>query len=73
LPEALDAGIDRAFERAHRDLECIAGVDQQRVGCCDQRVPVGGVDIDADLPRRIDRRAGSPRVTISFFSRTFSR
>ena len=56
LPKTLDAGIDRAFERAHRDLECIAGVDHQRVGCRDQRVPVGGVDIDADLPRRIGGR-----------------
>src|ERR1700723_1111377 len=26
LPKTLDAGIDRAFERAHRDLEGIAGI-----------------------------------------------
>ena len=55
LPKALDAGIDRAFEGAHRHLEGVAGVDDKRVGRRDQRVPVGGIDIGADLPRRIDR------------------
>src|SRR5712691_3677031 len=56
LPEALDAGIDSTRKCAHRHLELIAGVDHQRVRSCDQRVPVGGVDIDADLPRRIGLR-----------------
>ena len=55
LPKASDAGIDGAGEGAHRDLECIAGVDHERVRRRDQIVPVGGVDIDADLPRRIGR------------------
>src|ERR1700688_3774649 len=27
LPEAFDAGVNRAFEGAHRDLERVAGVD----------------------------------------------
>src|ERR1700722_8730462 len=31
LAEAVDAGIDRAREGAHRDLEGVAGIDQQRV------------------------------------------
>src|SRR5579863_4374926 len=56
LTEALDAGIDSAFEGPHRHLKAIAGVDQKRIGRCDQVVPVGGVDIDADLPRRIGLR-----------------
>ena len=47
-------GIDRAFERAHRHLEGVAGIDHQRVGRCDQLVPVRRLDIGADLPRRID-------------------
>ena len=50
------AGIDGAFERADRDLERVAGVDQQRVGRRDQLVPVLGLDIGADLPRRIGGR-----------------
>ena len=53
LPKTLDAGIDGAGESAHRDLEGIAGVDQERVRRGDQIVPVGGIDIGADLPRRI--------------------
>ena len=32
LPETPDAGIDRAFERPHRDLEGVAGVDHERIG-----------------------------------------
>src|SRR6476661_6598423 len=32
LPKTLDAGIDGAQEAAHRHLECIAGIDHQRVG-----------------------------------------
>src|SRR6201998_219263 len=39
LPEALDAGIDGAFECADRDLEGITGVEQERVRCRDQIVP----------------------------------
>src|ERR1700674_2648225 len=54
LPKALDAGIERAGEFAHRDLECIAGVDQERIRRRDQIVPGGGLDMDADLPCRID-------------------
>src|SRR5437879_8246239 len=49
LAKAPDSGIDRALERSHRHLEGVAGVEQQRVGCCDQRVPLGGVDVSADL------------------------
>src|SRR5256886_10453492 len=52
-PKALDARVDRASECAHRDLERIAGVDQERIRRRDQIVPVGGLDIDADLPCRI--------------------
>ena len=54
LAEALYSRIDCALERAHRDLEFIAGIDDQRLGSGNQRVPVGGFDIGADLPRRID-------------------
>src|SRR5512139_1833612 len=52
LAKTPDAGIERAFEGAHRHLEVVAGVEQQRVGRLDQRVPFGGRDVDADLPRR---------------------
>src|ERR1044072_57374 len=31
LSNAPDAGIDRAFDRPHRDLEGVAGVDHQRI------------------------------------------
>src|SRR6476620_10392154 len=54
LPEARDAGINRAIKRSHRDLERVAGVDHERIGLGDQRVPLGRLDIDADLPRWID-------------------
>ena len=53
LSEAPDAGVERTFEGAECDLEGIAGVDHQRVRCSDQRIPVGRIDIDADLARRI--------------------
>src|SRR3954471_11519158 len=43
LAKALDLGIDRTLERAHRHLEGVARVEHQRVGCCDQRVPFGGL------------------------------
>src|SRR6185312_1584247 len=56
LPEACDVGIERAVEGADRDLEGVAGVDQERIGRGDQRVPVARLDMDADLPRRIDGR-----------------
>ena len=55
LPKALDAGIKCARESAHRDLERIAGVDQDRVRRRDQIVPVGGFDVNADPPCRIGR------------------
>ena len=48
-------GSTAPFEGAHRHLEGVAGIDHQRVGRCDQRVPVRRLDIGADLPRRIDR------------------
>src|SRR5690242_15911982 len=32
LTEGRDAGINRALERAHRDLERVAGVDDKRIG-----------------------------------------
>src|SRR3954452_22380327 len=41
LAKAPDAGIDGAFERAHRDLEGVAGVEHQRIRRSDQVVPVG--------------------------------
>ena len=53
LKEYEAAGIDRALECPHRDLKGIAGVEHQRIGCRDQVVPVGGIDIGADLPGRI--------------------
>src|SRR5580704_16547984 len=46
LAEALEAGIERAFEGAQRDLECIAGVDHEHARGRDQIVPVGRLDID---------------------------
>src|SRR5262249_39631339 len=53
LPEPRDVRVQRAFERAHRDFEGIAGVDDKRIGRRDQRVPVVRLDIDADLTCRI--------------------
>src|SRR6266702_5851514 len=53
LAKALDFGVDRALERAHGDLEGVAGVEHQRVGRRDQRVPFGGLDVSADLAGRI--------------------
>src|SRR5260221_10560253 len=53
LAEARNLGIDRAVERAQCDLEAVAGVDHERVGRRDQRIPVARLDIGADLPRRI--------------------
>src|SRR6478609_1348911 len=53
LAKALDAGIDRAFERAHRHLKFVSYIDDERVGGCDQRIPVGWIDVGADLLRRI--------------------
>src|SRR5260370_3414552 len=50
LPKALDAGIERARERAHRDFESVACLDTQRVRPSAQVVRVGGGDIDAELP-----------------------
>src|SRR6185312_2928272 len=32
LPKTLETGIDRAFKSAHRHLERVAGIDDQRVG-----------------------------------------
>src|SRR5215475_3210173 len=32
LPEARDLGIDRALERAHRNLEAVPGIDHERIG-----------------------------------------
>src|SRR6476620_3106091 len=49
LAKAPDAGIDGAFERSHRHLEGVAGVEQQYVGRRDQRVPFARIDIGADL------------------------
>src|ERR1700760_2482129 len=37
--KALDVRIDRAFERAHGHLEGVAGVEHERVGRGDQRIP----------------------------------
>src|ERR1700722_2155274 len=54
LTKAFDAGVDGAFECAQRDLEGVTGIDQHGVRRRDQVVPVGGVDIGADLPGRID-------------------
>src|SRR5690349_10590690 len=53
LAEARDAGIARALEGPHRDLERVAGVQHQHIVGIDQRVPVGRIDIGADLPVRI--------------------
>src|SRR3984893_15308669 len=55
LPKTPYAGIDGAGKCAHRNLEGVAGVDHQRIGTRDQRVPVGGVDIRAGLPVRVGR------------------
>src|SRR6266481_5526905 len=52
LAKAPDTRIDRAFKGPHRDLEGVAGIDHERVGGRDQRVPVRGIDIGADLSRR---------------------
>src|SRR5215469_8116487 len=56
FPKTPDLRIDRAFERAHRHLEGIAGVDQERPVAFDQRVPCPRFDIDSDLPGRIGLR-----------------
>ena len=40
LTEALDLGIDRALKGSHRNFELIAGIDQHRIRCRDQIVPV---------------------------------
>src|SRR5450755_2649308 len=53
LPKTPYAGIDGAGKCTHRNLECVAGVDHQRIRTRDQRVPVCGVDINADLPGRV--------------------
>src|SRR5436190_12492526 len=53
LSKTLDAGIDGARKSAQRHFEFVAGVDHQCVRRGNQYVPVGGVDIGADLPRRI--------------------
>src|ERR1700733_9834985 len=53
LSKAADARVKRAHESAHRDLERVAGVEHQGVRPRDQRVPVGGLDIDAGLPSGI--------------------
>src|SRR6478609_11202136 len=41
LSKALDAGVDRAFKGAHRHLEGVAGIDDERIGRSDQCIPVG--------------------------------
>src|SRR3984957_2015313 len=51
LPKARDGGIDRAFEGADGDLEGVARVDDNRVRCGNQTVPVFGLDIGADPER----------------------
>src|SRR6516165_11822867 len=53
LTEACKLRIAGARKRAHADFEGIAGVEQQRVGRGNQRIPIARRDIDADLPRRI--------------------
>ena len=53
LAEAPDAGINGTGECPKRDLEGVAGIDQKRIGSCDQLVPVDGIDMDADLPGRV--------------------
>src|SRR4051794_2749508 len=40
LAKALDARIDRAFERAHRHLKFVSCIDDERVAGRDQRIPV---------------------------------
>src|SRR4030095_4467058 len=54
LSKAFDAGVDRALEGAHRHLESVAGVDHQRVGRCDQLVPVCRLHIGGAPPGRVD-------------------
>src|SRR3954468_5698372 len=55
LAEILYLGIACALERPQRDLERIARVEHQHVRRGDQRVPIGGIDVDADLPGWIGR------------------
>src|SRR6478672_11174358 len=50
LPKAPDARIDCALKGSHRNLEGVPGVDDERIRLRDQRVPVCGIDINADLP-----------------------
>src|SRR5437762_6696572 len=40
LPKAFDAGIECAFEGAHRKFERIRSVDHERIRRCDPRVPL---------------------------------
>src|ERR1700728_482883 len=42
LSEAVDAGVNGTFESAHRNLECVAGVEHQRIRRRDHAVPVRG-------------------------------
>src|SRR3954471_19754154 len=53
LAKTPDARIERAVERPHRHLEGVPGVEHQRIGRRDERVPFARIDIGADLPRRI--------------------
>jgi hypothetical protein len=69
--EAGGLRIDRALEGADGDLVVVAGVDHHDVGIGDQGVPVGRLDIGPGVGG--GSRSGRPRVTISFFSRTFMR
>src|SRR5262245_46172733 len=54
LAEAFYAGIDRALERAHRDLESVARVENQRLGIRNQLVPTGSFHVSAHSPGGID-------------------
>src|SRR6478736_1785338 len=54
LTETCQSRIDRTLEGAKRDLEGVARVEHQRVGHVDQSVPIRRLDINADLPGRIN-------------------
>src|ERR1700748_976759 len=53
LAERRNVRIERALERAQRHLEGVAGVEHERAGGVDQRIPLGRFDIDANLSCRI--------------------
>ena len=59
VPNTTNISVDRVEAESlliALDLEGIAGIEHQRIWCCDQRVPVGGRDVGAGAHGRIGLR-----------------